>query len=731
MNFISFLRVLFRNLKWLILFPVLTAGLIIVLTRNIQRHYASGSTLYTGVASGYDLTSGLDARVDYFQVNNAFDNMIATMKSRETVQEVCLHLMSDHLHLSAPEKITLGKLEYEKLSEVFPDSIRARYLKFNSSDQIYDDLYRLSNSQQLNWLTEILGGSHPYYSIMGFNHNLNAGRKSNSDMIELVFKSPDPAVTKNGLDILTKVFVKRYRGIKGNETSSVATYFEDQLKATKSALLDAEERLKNFMVENKIVNYYEQSRFAAETKENIDIEINQEKMNKAAAESALSAIEVKLNGKADILKTNKDLLNLRDEISRMRIQLSRAQVFSNNKQLADSLATEIGRLEQQYRDKARDYFSNSYTIESAPQSDLLSSWLDKILAVEESNGRLKVFEERKIEFAKRYDQFAPWGSELAKLEREVKVQEGQYLSVLHGLNQAKLQKQNLEYTNYLTVVDPAYFPLQPEKSKRMMLVLLGFAGTLFGIIAFLAAREFLDNSIKTPARIKRFSGLDLLGALPDMNPVDKTVDLAGVRQAMLEQILTNIIMESDAAEGMKLITICSNRPKEGKTWFALQLQNRLEAIGRKTLLVLPQPSMAGLEKTPVADHSEYEIREQMVDALSLLDFGISNSLAQSYDYIILEIPDQSQYPVPIRLINQSNFCIRVVNSTRVWGDSDTHMISIFEKAQPRQHQVLLNVVTADALEELLGTIPKKRSSFRNLMHRILHLNFKKSRINTF
>jgi len=730
MNFISFLRVLFRNLKWLVLFPALTAGLIILLTLNIKREYASSSTLYTGVASGYDLTSGMDARMDYFSVNNAFDNMIATIKSRETIQETAMRLMSLHLVLDAPDKNILGEEEYPKIKEVFPDSVRAHFKTYKDHEKVYNELVTIKMTTQINWLSKILGGDHPYYSVMGINQNLKVGRKSNSDMIELIFVSPDPAVTKSILDLLTGVFVERYRGIKGSETSSVATYFEEQLKKTKVDLLDAENRLKAFMVDNHIINYYEQSKYVAETKENIDIEMNQERMNSAAAISALQAIEVKLDGKADILKNNKDLLHIRDEIAHLRIKLSRAKVFNGNKPLADSLTREIENLEMRYREKAMVYFNNSYTIESAPQKDLLSSWLDKVLEVEESKGRIKVFEERKLEFAKKYDQFAPWGSELAKLEREVKVQEEQYLSVLHGLNQAKLQKQNLEYTNYLTVVDPAYFPLQPEKSKRMMLVMLGFAATLFSMIGFLAAREFLDNSVKTPARIKKFSGLDLLGALPYMNSSDSSVDLEVVRQAMLEQILTNIIMESDAAEGMKLITVCSNRPKEGKTWFALQLQRRLEAIGRKTLLVLPQPSMAALETAPLADHTEYEIREQMVDALSLLDFGIQNSLAQGYDYIIVEIPDQSQYPVPIRIINQSNFCVRVVNSTRVWGDSDTHMISIFEKAQPRLHQVLLNVVTADALEELLGTIPRKRSRIRNILHNLLRLNFRKSRINS-
>jgi len=73
MSFVQFLRVLTRNLKWLIIFPILIAILVYFLTGKLPREYESGSTVYTGIASGYGITSGDEApRADFFSINNAF-----------------------------------------------------------------------------------------------------------------------------------------------------------------------------------------------------------------------------------------------------------------------------------------------------------------------------------------------------------------------------------------------------------------------------------------------------------------------------------------------------------------------------------------------------------------------------------------------------------------------------------------------------------------------------------
>lgn len=731
MTLLSYMRVVYKNLPWLIIFPLLTAMLVIFLTRNIKREFATSSSLYTGAASGTNLANPLASQMDYLSVNNAFDNMIAVIKSRETVTEVNLRLMAKHLSMSAPNTAILSQEVFAKLSEIFPDTLIKQARSIGDKEMVYNYLLPYAMSNESNVINNILRADHPYYSIMGFNHALTVNRKNSSDMLEMIFRSEDPGISKMALDLLTRVFINQYRNIKGDETTNVASYFEQQLASAKAELDDAENRLKAFMVDNRIINYYEQSKYVAETKENIDIEINELNMSLAAAKGALAAIEVKMGQKTDILNNNTQLLQIRDEISRWRVKLSRTEIYGTKDAPADSLRSQIKQLENKYKELALQYYNNTYTLESTPQQDLLKSWLDKVLDVADVEGRLKVFQERKLEFNLEYDKFAPWGSSIARLEREVRVTEEQYLSVLHGLNQAKLQKQNLKFSNNLTIVDHAYLPLQPEKSKRMMLVMLGFMGTLFTILGYLAAKEFFDNSIKTPKRAIKSTRLPLLGALPFVPSKAGAVDVDSVNFSMVQQCLANLILETENSPNLKQILVSSHLAKEGKTWFCRQMQIQLNAVGRKSLIVLPRTESEESLATIDGDYFLYDIPEGFIDIESLVQLGLDEKERDQYDFIFIELPNQVGHPSPIKLINKVDLCLTIVNSGRVWTPSDINLVDIFNKANPRKHQIMLNAVPVDSLEDLMGTIPKRRSKLRQIAHNWLSQSLTSSRLKSY
>ena len=85
MNYIiSIIRALFRH-RWLILLGTTFFTLLVIYyTRHMQGGYDVKATLYTGVASGYNLES--DKRTDWATVQNSMDNLISIMH-RKYVEE--------------------------------------------------------------------------------------------------------------------------------------------------------------------------------------------------------------------------------------------------------------------------------------------------------------------------------------------------------------------------------------------------------------------------------------------------------------------------------------------------------------------------------------------------------------------------------------------------------------------------------------------------------------------
>ena len=93
------LRLIFRIKYWLIFLPLSVALIFIYKTRAMPREYEVSTTIYTGIASGFTIESGMDGggRVDWSSVNNGMDNLISIIKSKTTLRNVSLRLYAQHI----------------------------------------------------------------------------------------------------------------------------------------------------------------------------------------------------------------------------------------------------------------------------------------------------------------------------------------------------------------------------------------------------------------------------------------------------------------------------------------------------------------------------------------------------------------------------------------------------------------------------------------------------------
>ena len=101
----------------------------------------------------------------------------------------------------------------------------------------------------------------------------------------------------------------------------------------------------------------------------------------------------------------------------------------------------------------------------------------------ETKAELKILDQRKKEFTEQYKTYSPVGTQINRQEREIHVTEEAYLQVLHALNMAKMKQKNLQLTTAtLNTISEPTFPLFSDKSKRMLLIIAAFAGSIIFII---------------------------------------------------------------------------------------------------------------------------------------------------------------------------------------------------------------------------------------------------------
>lgn len=689
----------------------------------MPKEYQSATTVYTGLASGTNISTIGEARVDYFAVNNAFDNLIATVKSRETIEETAMRLMAQHLQQKQASIAIINEASIKKLQLIIPDTLRKKLLVIGNEDSTYQNIYNYKNQTNDNVIADIINSTGTHYSVPGILARLTVMRKASSDFLDMTFKANDQGVCLNTLKLLVEIFQRRYKGVKGSESFNVVKYFEEQLKIAQKDLRTAEDALKNFGVDNRIINYPMQSQFLAESKEDMTTDYYKEVMVFGGAKAAVEKLEQRMEERGSVVNNNKDIAIKRNELSELYKKLYNAKSYNAPPEEIADIQYEIDEANEALKQLAKEFMKRNFSVESVPQNNLITEWLQRVLEYEESSARLTVFEKRLEDYNGIYDEFAPLGSEINRLNRGVDVAEKEYLSVLHGLNLAKLKEQNLKVANSLTIMDEPYLPLIPLASKRMILVIASFIGGFVLLLAFFVGQEMLDFALRSPEKAVKSSGLPLAGALPVYRP-RTNIKKAELEHLLMEQLVTSITIAEREVEKITTyyqINIFSSRQGEGKTYLCQLLANRYATIGGKVLYLYPENSQLG--KVAVAPNVvmvPYKVPGSFVETP-----GIQALLAGSgyssfeFSHVFLELPFLSHNTVPYDLAAQAHLSLLVINAEKNWGSAPERLIGLYQKSIKNKLMLVLNRVEPEMLEGIYGEIPKRRSQLRRIIKNVV------------
>lgn len=515
MKLVEFIQIIIRNIKWVIFFPVLVSAAVFVLTRNAPRTYTSEMVIYTGIASGYNLDNDIKGSIDYHQANSKFDNLINTITSKEARKEVALRLMAELIH----EPLELKRLELTSAEWLRnPDTMHS--IKGRNREETFNRLFaqlHSGNSEQLH-LT-VFGQKQNPFNVRTLA-GISATRLGFSDMVKVSYTAEDAVLAKRTLDILAEVFMKKYQGMRIGEVSSVVKYFQDETASALVRLQQTESLLRDFRSRNQVINYYEQTKYIADQKEDYEQRESKLEMQLTGVESALRKLESKMKA-AELRKLkSEEVVALRDELATKYNRKGLLDASGRSDEPGDA---EIRELRSRLTGSISELHRFNNTVEGIPGEDILDEWLQLTITKEQAGSELDVLRAYKMDFSKVFDRFAPLGSDLNKLERDVDVAEKEYLNLLHNLNQAKLRERNLSVTENISITDTPNLPIVANPSKRLILVIAAFMSVLILVLTIIILREFLDVRVNTPAKLFEQTGLKAASAFVRQDEKNKVL----------------------------------------------------------------------------------------------------------------------------------------------------------------------------------------------------------------
>ena len=686
MSLLHFLKLIFRNILWLILIPVTLATAVYFFTKNEKKVYSSESIIYTGIASGYSLNG--TNKADFYSTSNAFDNLISLIDSRETKEDVAITLLAEHLLQKKVDSELIGAEAFEELNLLVRPDIREK-LTGGNLEETKLNVQKLMQSSDDNLIIEILNSSNPFYSFKALN-TIRANRISNSDLIKISYETNDPGICKRTLELLEESFMRKHRLLKEGQTESVVRYFEEETQKAFAKLDSSEKLFLQFNKQYDIINYYEQTKAIAGERENLYALDHTLEMDKLASDYSLNKVNENIKGRvyqniysSEILNERKSLSNLYNKIS--ALELLSKSISEEQKVELKSLKATAAEKEKKLTEAVENLYMESNTVNGIPTKNVLDEWLKTTLSYQQSKARLAVMDERKKEFEAEYKRYAPLGAMLKKIERQIDVSEEAYLELLHGLSMARLNQQNAELTTKLNVVDPPYLPVKANRSKRMIQVALSFVVGLVLVLSFITANSLINKTLLEPQRARKIIDLPFLSLFPLTSENPRFIKMARMR--MVQQVLSKIEKQEGAIYSLGLVSV---QESEGKTTLAGVLAEELQKLN-------------------------YKVDNQL--------WGSEDKAEKQADIVIWELPSLDGLIIKPGTLPKLDMTLLVARANRVWTRIDKEMLGIFSQSTGNKPWLLLNGVETDFAEEYVGEVPKDRNYFRRVIKQLVRFQF--------
>jgi succinoglycan biosynthesis transport protein ExoP len=712
MDIYKAIKLVMKNFWLLAILPMISAGLVIFMTRNEAKEYVSRTVIFTGITSGHSIESQGRDRIDFFAVNASFDNMLNILKSKSVLEEVSLRLLAKNLMLNAPHPRHQSKESHDNLKEITPAEVWALVVEddFEATLQALTDF---KNKDEVNHLYKLINLTHPHYSIKALSR-LTARRVQGSDLLEINYRANDPAIVYQTLLILTDVFFDKQSTLKMSQTNTVVDYFIRQLDIAWAKLDEEERKLLEYNEDKKIINYFEQTKHVASQQESIDLAIQQALMDISSSRSMLLRLENDIAERMNVNLKTQNIMFLRNALVSVNERLERLTVEYQDAvaiETISELLTEKQQLEDRIRSTVDSLFRIEKNIDGVERDLLIERWHNNVLGLESSSARYEVLSKRRIEYDTLYNYYAPVGANLNRMERTIGVYEREYLNILHSLGLAKLRQQNLELSSTMDILDPPYLPIEAQPSKRKLFIAVAFIFTFVFIIAGIFIMALLDRNMRTVDKLKKTTGLEVAGAVLDEVP-SKTINIPLLAQRAIAGLAGQLLhRKQQKPEIPFIINVFSHWLNEGKTFYSSKLKTELQRLNYSVGLVQigEKDEQTELpEGTWLISELLYHKSKSFKDWCS--DDYLKNCM--NYDFLIIEIPQLSAFTLNPRLCNDADINHLLVTARRTWSPADDTYLGKLKALSVNNLEAVLNQISPDNIEEYIGDIPKKRSFIR-------------------
>ncbi len=573
----SFFKLLLKHKYTLLIIPLIAVIITFFLVRNQADVYSSQSQIATGIVDQTKQSLSLELLGDS-KIEQEFSNIIELIKSKKMLDQVSyaliIHDLTSKTPFRNPSKLLLTLNADAKMHAlaVYKQLYSKREpLSLFNNDQ--SGLYRVLTSMK--------------YDDQSLSKNLNVYRTQNSDFVTIQVEADNPQLAAFIVNTLSAQIVDYYEYLLETNQAKAANYLKQLLRSKKDTLDNLTSRLRDYKIQNGILDIAEQARSLYQQLTNYGARLTQAKQDAIATQEAMNNIDAQFDP-ADRRYIESTLIKVNQ-----RIQTSQAQLRAlDNKYVASGFQPQYkNQIDSLVRVITGDVGTSSDKVIVNPLGNKTALITQKLtLQVQHDLAKYSINSlQAQVDVLNRQlKTLVPQEAIIVAYTSAITVASTEYIEILKRYNAISLEA---NFNSRLRLVDVA-MPGLPQPSKKMLLVILsGIISFVFCLLVFFVL-FLLDTNLKNPRELANSTKTPVIGYLNlletrsiDLNKVwlerDPNADISFFRK-LLQSIRYEI---SNELKGDKVLIVNSILPGEGKTYLAMNLAYAYASINKHVLVI--------------------------------------------------------------------------------------------------------------------------------------------------
>jgi len=674
---IQFLRLLQRNKITLILVPLITVIVCYFLVRRLPDTYESHARIATGLVDKTDqvITRAKDEQDQ--QIARKFESLIQVMRLKRTLDQVSYRLILNDLKGLKDSTWREPVRSLEEMSKA--DKAKAIALitgKYQKREELF--LWK-PEEKKLNDMIVDMG-----YGANTLREKLIIYRTGAGDYIDIEFEAEHPELAAYVINTLAQEFISdNSLRVVGNNKKTI-DFLESFMLQKLSALNQRMNILKNFKIQNRVLNLNEQAKSIYGQMADFETRRQIAQKDIIAYTAAIGNIDRRFNP-TERKYFESALTDINQKIIATKINLralNERYILSNfDNRVKFSLDSLRSRLSEEINEATDKYAYNPMVV----KQDLVNQKLSMEISLELAKNSVASIQGELDRLNRKFDGLVPNEAKIQEYETSIDIASKEYIEALQRYNEASLE---FSFPVYLRLIERA-MPGEVQASKKMVLVILsGVISFVFCVFVFFIL-YYLDKSIRYPLQLANETGNPVLGYLNALDK-DSNLSLSGMNTSddkslrLYKNLVRSIRYELDnEMSDPKVIAVTSLGYGVGKTPFVIALAWAFSKINKTVLIIdgnFSQPDISKLNP----DSTPFETFVKSNNLPEAVPGQISILGSKTGDISVLELAGEKLIGERLRALKTrfdiiliETDSLRAMNRAKEWVNFSDLVVSVF------------------------------------------------------